>query len=167
MGLPSCVSCLVTFNCVVYISLIDLCCLFIYCKGFPRSSVGKKSACNAGNPGLIAGLGRSAGEGKCYPLQYSGLENSTDYTGHGVTRVRHNWVTFAFPGGLDSKESACREGDTGSVPGLGRSPGEGNTTHSSILAWRMPRTEKPGGIQSTGSQRVRCDWVTNTFIFNY
>ena len=71
-------SCLVTFNCVVYVSLIDLCFLFIYYKGFPRSSVGKKSACNAGNPGLIAGLGRSAGEGKGYPLQYSGLENSTD-----------------------------------------------------------------------------------------
>ena len=139
----------------------------LFFSNFLCGSTGKESTCNVEDLGSIPGLGRPLGEGKRYPLQYSGLENSTDYTGHGVTRVRHNWVTFAFPGGLDSKESACREGDTGSIPGSGRSPGEGNTTHSSILAWRMPRTEKPGGLQSTGSQRVRCDWVTNTFIFNY
>ena len=46
--------------------------------GFPDSSVGKESACNAGDPGLIPGSGRSAGEGKCDPLQDSGLENSMD-----------------------------------------------------------------------------------------
>ena len=39
--------------------------------GFPASSVGKESTCNAGDPSLIPGLGRSAGEGICYPLQYS------------------------------------------------------------------------------------------------
>ena len=50
---------------------------------FPRSSVGKDSACNAGDLGLIPWLGGSAGEGKDYPLQYSGLENSMDYTVHG------------------------------------------------------------------------------------
>ena len=49
-------------------------------RGFPDSSVGKESVCNAGDPGLIPGLGRSPGEGKGYPLQYSGLENSMDYT---------------------------------------------------------------------------------------
>ena len=37
-------------------------------------------------------------------------------------------------------------------------------THSSILAWEIPQTEEPGGLQSTGSQRVRHDWVTNTQI---
>ena len=42
--------------------------------GFPDSSVGKESTCNAGDPGLMPGLERSTGEG--YPLQYSGLENS-------------------------------------------------------------------------------------------
>ena len=52
--------------------------------GFPHSSVGKESACNAGDLGLISGLGRSPGEGKGYPLQYSGLENSTDCIVHGV-----------------------------------------------------------------------------------
>ena len=46
--------------------------------GFPDSSGGKESACNAGDPGLFPGLGRSPGEGKGYPLQYSVLENSMD-----------------------------------------------------------------------------------------
>ena len=46
--------------------------------GFPDSSVGKESACNAGDPGSIPGLGRSPGEEKGYSLQYSGLENSMD-----------------------------------------------------------------------------------------
>ena len=49
-------------------------------KGFPHSSVGKESACSAGGPGSIPGLGRSPGEGKGYPLQFSGLENSMDYS---------------------------------------------------------------------------------------
>ena len=47
-------------------------------KGFPDSSVGKESTCNVGDPSSIPELGRSAGEGKGYPLQYSGLENSMD-----------------------------------------------------------------------------------------
>ena len=51
--------------------------------GFPDSSVGKEFACNAGGPGSISGLGRSAGEGIGYPLQYSGLENSMDCIVHG------------------------------------------------------------------------------------
>ena len=60
-----------------------------------------------------------------------------------------------FPGGSDSKESACRD--------LGRSLGQedplekGMATHSSILAWRIPLTEEPGGFQSVESQRVRHD----------
>ena len=43
---------------------------------------------------------------------------------------------------------------------------KGMTTHSSILAWRIPWTEDPGGLQSVGSQRVGHDWTTNTFTFN-
>ena len=46
--------------------------------GFPYGSAGKESTCNVGDLGLSPGLGRSPGEGKGYPLQYSGLENSTD-----------------------------------------------------------------------------------------
>ena len=56
---------------------------------FPDSSVGKESVCNAGDPGLIPELERSPGEGKGYPLQYSGLKNSTDYMSTGSQRVGH------------------------------------------------------------------------------
>ena len=56
--------------------------------GFPDSSVGKDSACNAGDPGSISGSGRSPEEGKGYPLQYSGLENSMDCIVHGVAKSR-------------------------------------------------------------------------------
>ena len=49
-----------------------------------------------------------------------------------------------------SVESACNAGDLVSIPGLERSPGEGNATHSSILAWRSPWTEEPGGYSPWG-----------------
>ena len=62
-------------------------------RGFPGSSAGKESTCNAGDLGLIPGLGRSPGEGNGYPLQYSCLENPMDRgawqaTVHGVTKSR-------------------------------------------------------------------------------
>ena len=47
--------------------------------------------------------------------------------------------------------------DTGLIPGSGRSLEEGVVTYSSILAWRIPWTDEPGGLQSIGSQRVRHD----------
>ena len=50
----------------------------------------------------------------------------------------------SFPCGSDGKESACNAGDPGSIPGLGTSPGEGNGSHFSIRAWRIPWTEEPG-----------------------
>ena len=62
----------------------------------------------------------------------------------------------------DGKESACNAGDPGFIPGAGRSPGEGNGNPSSILAWRIPWTEEPGGLQSRGSQTVGHDWAANT-----
>ena len=55
---------------------------------FPCGSVGKESTYYAGDLGLIPGLGRSPGERKGYPLQYSDLENSMDYIVHGVTKSR-------------------------------------------------------------------------------
>ena len=58
--------------------------------GFPCGSVGKESACSAGDLGSIPGLGRPTGEGKGYPLQYSGLENFTDCIVHGSQRFRHD-----------------------------------------------------------------------------
>ena len=64
--------------------------------GFPGSSVGKESACYAGDPSSIPGLGRSAGEGKSYPLQYSGLENSMDCIVHGVSKSWTRLSDFRF-----------------------------------------------------------------------
>ena len=57
--------------------------------GFPGGSAGKESTCNAGDLGLIPGLGRSPGEGNSYPLQYSGLENSMVYS-MGSQRAGHD-----------------------------------------------------------------------------
>ena len=66
--------------------------------GFPCGSAGKESACNVGDLGLIPGLGRFPGEGKGYPLQYSGLENSMDCIVCGVTKsgTRLNEFHFVF-----------------------------------------------------------------------
>ena len=58
-----------------------------------------------------------------------------------------------FPGGSDCKESACNSGDLGREDPLE----EGRATHSSVLAWRIPWTEEPGGLQSMGSQTVGHD----------
>ena len=84
--------------------------------GFPDSSVGKQSTCNEGDPGLIPGLGRSAGEGIGYPLQYS-------------------WASFMAQ--LVNNPPAMRETW---VPSLGWEDPleEGMATHSSILAWGIP-----------------------------
>ena len=57
------------------------------------------------------------------------------------------------PGGSDGKASACKAGEPGSIPGLGRSLEKRMATCSSILAWKIPWTEKPGGLQSTRSQK--------------
>ena len=54
--------------------------------GFLGDSDRKESTCNAGDMGSISGLGRSAGEGNSYPLQYSGMENSMDCIVHGVAK---------------------------------------------------------------------------------
>ena len=65
-------------------------------KGFPCGSAGKESACNVGDLGSIPQLGRSPGEGKGYPLQYSGLENSMDSIIHGVAKSRTQLSNFHF-----------------------------------------------------------------------
>ena len=62
--------------------------------GSPGGSAGTEPACNAGDLGSIPGLGRSPEEGKGYPLQYSGLENSMGSMGS--QRVSHDWATFTF-----------------------------------------------------------------------
>ena len=93
-------------------------CLSDISVGFPDSSVGKESACSARDPRSIPGLGRSAGEGIGYPLQYS-------------------WASLVAQ--LVKNPPAMWE--TG-VQSLGwEDPLEkGMATHSSILAWRIPQT---------------------------
>ena len=63
---------------------------------FPGASAGKESSCNAGDLGLIPGLGRSPGEGKGYQLQYSGLENSMNCIVHGVAKSWTGLNDFHF-----------------------------------------------------------------------
>ena len=99
--------------------------------GFPGGSFGEEYACNAGDLGLIPGLGRSPRESIGYPLQYSGLENSMDYIVHGVTESQTRLSE-------DSKKSVCNTRDW--VQSLGpKGPLEkGMTIHSSIIAWKAP-----------------------------
>ena len=65
------------------------------------------------------------------------------------------FVFLGFPGGLDLKESACSAGDLGWILGWEDPLEEGMATHYSILAWRIPWTEKPGGLQFMGLQTIR------------
>ena len=151
--------------------------------GIPCVSAGKESTCNVGNLGLIPGLGRSPAEGKVYPFQYSGLENSMDCIGHGVVKTQTqlsdfhsqsyckeqkartkiffpkvcSCIVLGFPGGSVLKNppakkemwvwSLCREDHLEKEM----------STHSSILAWKMPWTGEPGGLQSICCKRVKHD----------
>ena len=99
---------------------------------FSGSSAGKEFACNAGDLGSIPGSGRSPGEGIGYPLQYS-------------------WASLvAQP---VKNQPAMQETWVWSL-GWEDSLKKGMATHSNILAWRIALTEKPGRLQSMGSQRV-------------
>jgi len=98
--------------------------------GFPHSSVGKESACNAGDPCSISGLGRSTGEGIGYPLQYS-------------------WASLVAQ--LVKNPPAMMETWVQSL-GWENPLEKGKATHSSILAWKIPWT-----VQSMGLQRVGHD----------
>ena len=98
-------------------------CGYPFCTGFPHSSVGKESTCNAGYPGSIPGLGRSAGERIGYPLQYS-------------------WASLVAQ--LAKNPPAMWETWVQSL--VWEDPLEkGKATHSSILAWRIPWTIQPWG----------------------
>ena len=96
--------------------------------GFPGGSDGKESACNAGDPGLVPGLGRSP---------------------------EKEWasVFMGFSGGSDSKESTCNVGDLSLIPGSGRSSGGGHGSPLQYSGLENPMNrEEPGGLQSMGSQ---------------
>ena len=100
--------------------------------GFPGSSAGKESTCNAGDPGSISGSGRSPEEGIGYPLQYSWASLVAQMVKNPAA-MQETWVPSL--GWKDSLEETM-------------------ATHSSILAWKIPWTEEPGGLQSMGLQRV-------------
>ena len=84
--------------------------------GFPDSSADKELVCNAGNSCLIPGLGRSPGEGICYPLQYSWAS----LVAQTVKNLPATWETWVQSLGWEDPLE------------------EGTATHSSILAWRIP-----------------------------
>ena len=146
--------------------------------GCPRSSIGKESACSAGDLGSIPGSGRSPGERNGNPLQYSCLENPMDRgvwqaTAHGVARVGHDLATKPPPppftflcsvmGFLDGSEvnnQPANARDVGLIPGLGKSPEEEKGSPISIVAWEILWTEQPGGLRYIGSQGVRLDLAT-------
>ena len=100
--------------------------------GFPDSSVGKESICNAGDPGLVPGLGRSPGEGIGYPLRYSWASLVAQMVKNPPT-MWETWVpSLSWDDPLE----------------------EGIATHSNILAWRIPWIEEPGGLYSPWGCRV-------------
>ena len=109
----------------------------------PCCSVGKESACNARDMGLIPGSGRSPGEGNGNSLQYPYLENPMDRGAWWAAdhRVTKSWTqlstfTFTFHFHAFQKEMA---------------------TDSSVLAWRIPGMAEPGGLLSMGLHRVGHD----------
>ena len=103
-------------------------CLYLrYYWGFPGSSAGKESTCNAENPGLILGSGKFPGEGMDYPFQYSWASLVAQMVKN-PPAMQETWVRFL--GWEDPLE-------------------KGKATHSSILAWRIPCS-----VQFMGSQRV-------------
>ena len=96
--------------------------------GFPGGSDGKESACNAGDPSLVPGSGRSTREGIGYPLQCSWAFLVAQMVKN-LPAMRETWVPSQGQEEPLAKEMA---------------------THSSILAWEIPWTEEPGGLQSMG-----------------
>ena len=107
------------------------------------------SACNAGDLGSIPGSGSSPGEGNGNPLQCSCLESLRDGGAwwaavYGVAQSRTRLKrlsssSIGVPGGSDGEASACNAGDLGSIPGSGRSPGEGNGNPLQCSCLENPR----------------------------
>ena len=112
--------------------------------GFPHSSVGKESACNAGDPGSIPGSGSSPREGIGYPLQYS----CASLVAQTVKNLPEMWETWVWS--LGQEDPLRREW----LPTPVFLPGES--------LW----TEEPGELQSMVFQRALQDWVINTFTLS-
>ena len=123
--------------CLIISKIFTYCAIIIYTCTWKHNSAGKESACNAGDPSSIPGLGRSAVEGIGYPPQYSWASLVAQMVKN-LPAMRETWVQSL--GWEDPLE-------------------KGMDIDSNILAWRIPWTEEPGRLQSMGSLRVRHDWV--------
>ena len=119
-----------------------MCTNYIDSEGLSCGS--KESAHNAGALSLIPRLERCPGEGKDYPLQYSGLENSMQL--YRLQRIGDNWAIFTHSLTRSKKAMA---------------------PHSSTLAWKIPWMEEPERLQSMGSLRVGHDWATSLSLFTF
>ena len=108
--------------------------------GFPCGSAGRESICNAGHL-------------QCRRPQFDSWVRKIHWRRDRLPTS----VFLGFPCGSAGKECACNAEDLGSNPRLGDFLEEGIAMPSSILAWRIPWTEEPGGLQSIGSKRVRHD----------
>ena len=105
--------------------------LLVATWGFPSSSAGKESACNAGDPGSIPGLGRSAEKGIGYPLQSSWASLMAQLVKN-LPAMQETWViSLGWEDPLEKRTA----------------------THSSIMAWGIPWTAGPGGLPSMGFSR--------------
>ena len=100
--------------------------------GFPGASDGKESACNAEDPGSILGLGRSPAEWMGYPLQCSWASLVAQTVKNLPAMQKTQVQSLGWEDPLEKRM----------------------VTHSSILAWKIPWTKEPGGLQSVGLQRV-------------
>ena len=110
--------------------------------GFQDSSVGRESACNAGDPGSISGSGRSSGEGPGYPLQYSWASLAAQLIKN-LPPMQEISVRS-----LDWEDALEKAKATHSSVLAWRIPRKGMATYSRILAWRIPWTEETGGLHT-------------------
>ena len=136
--------------------------------GFPCGLAGKESACNAGDLGWEDPLEKGK---STHSSVLAWRIPWTVYIVHGVAKSQTQLSEFHFHVyirvGSDCKESRSPVQQTQVLSLGGEDPLEEElSTHSSILAWRIPWTEAPGGPQSTGSQRVGQNGAASTFICN-
>ena len=134
---------------------------------YPFISSGKESACNAGDLGLIPGLGRSPGEGNGYPFQCSGLENFMNCMVHGVAKVGHDQASFTFTFiniwgkglhcCLSGKESTCQcrrhtfSPSSGKIPHAAEQRNPSTTTIERVL-WGPEATTTEAHVRACALQ---------------
>ena len=117
--------------------------------------------------------GESQGQGSLVGCCLWGRRVGHDWSGLAAVAVSYLINSLGFPGGSDSKESACNAGDPGSIPGLGRSPWRRKemATHSSIFARKIPWTEEPsnpwGRKESDKTKCLRVNSLVHVLICQF